>query len=324
MDIVKNYDIDGIHFDYIRYPEKSPELGYSQDPISLKLFNSPEGNPDNLSWADWQRENINQFVRKFYDRATGLKPWLKISAAVIGKYNYSEWNGYHVVYQDALRWIKERKIDFICPMIYWQTNHPTAPFGKITQDWLNNYLHDRYIFPGLMINRLGSENWSLDEFIKQVTICRNNGNGMVFFSFSGMEKAMKMLNHSGFQYLANFPPMPWKDQSPPMDPRNLSAVILSSGAVQLKWSSPDTTLELSDVVRYNIFRSQETPVDILKAQNLIHITASKDTLFTDISVQPNSTYYYVVTALDRVNNESPPSNEVRVIVPQLVLRTISD
>ena len=93
LDIVKKYDIDGIHFDYIRYPEQSPELGYSQDAVSLRLFNSPAGNPQNLKWSDWQRENINQFVQEFYDEATRLKPHLKISAAVIGKYDYSTCNG---------------------------------------------------------------------------------------------------------------------------------------------------------------------------------------------------------------------------------------
>ncbi|HDP99822.1 MAG TPA: hypothetical protein ENN22_11655 [bacterium] len=324
LDMAENYDIDGVHFDYIRYPENSPKLGYSQDAISLRLFNSPEGNPQNLSWADWQRENINQFVRKFYDSATRLKPWLKISAAVIGKYDYSEWNGFHVVYQDGLRWIRDGKIDFICPMIYWQTDHPTAPFGPITQDWLKKYPHQRYIFPGLSINQLGSSNWPLDELLRQVAIVREGGNGMVFFSYSGLEKAISQLQTNGFMYQANLPSMPWKKNKPPMDPRQLAAQINSAGAVKLSWSLPDSSVEIADVHRYNIFRSEKTPVDIFKAENLIHITAGLTTEFTDSSLSHGNIYYYVVTALDRVNNESPPSNEVQVSLPHLAIKSVTD
>jgi hypothetical protein len=318
MDIVSNYDIDGFHFDYIRYPEDSDKLGYSQDPVSVRLFNTPDGNPKNLDWADWQRENINQFVRQFYDEATALKPWLKISAAVIGKYDYSSWNGYHIVFQDAKQWIDEKKMDFIAPMIYWQIDHPTAPYGTIVNNWFK-LKHDRYIFPGMMINSLGSENWSLEEVVHQVAINRRGGNGMVFFSYGGLEKAKSQLKGDGFRYYANLPPMSWKDDEPPMDPRNLRANILSTGNVLLIWSSPDSSIEPIDPHRYNIFRSEKRLVDFMNAENLIHITAKPDTFFVDTTIKPGKIYQYIVTALDRVNNESPPSNQVSVMIPQLVL-----
>lgn len=316
LEIVKKYNIDGFHFDYIRYPESSNSLGYSQDPVSLNLFNSPDGNPKQLNWDDWQRENINIFVRKFYDEATAAKPWLKISAAVIGKYDYSNWNGFHIVYQDARAWMSEDKIDFIIPMIYWQSNHPTAPFGAIAKNWFD-FPHERFIFPGMSANKLGTKDWPPDEAARQVTFMRNNGgNGMVFFSFSGLQKAMKELNHDGFRYLANLPAMSWKDDIPPMDPRNLRAKFTSSGNALLIWSPPDSLMEPIDVKQYNIFRSSSSPVDFHNAENLIHITAAADTFFLDSKIEPGRVYFYAVTALDRVNNESPPSNEIRVMTPQ--------
>ncbi|HEX9971102.1 MAG TPA: family 10 glycosylhydrolase, partial [bacterium] len=318
MDIVTNYDIDGFHFDYIRYPEGADKLGYSQDPVSVRLFNTPDGNPKNLDWEDWQRENINQFVRQFYDEATSLKPWLKISAAVIGKYDYSSWNGYHIVFQDAKKWIDQKTMDFIVPMIYWQTNHPTAPYGTIVKNWFK-LKHDRYIFPGMMINSLGSENWSLEEVVHQAAINRDGGNGMVFFSYSGLEKAKSQLKGDGFRYRANLPPMSWKDDQPPMDPQNLRVNILSTGNVLLIWSPPDSSIEPIDTHHYNIFRSEKRLVDFMNAENLIYITAKPDTFYVDTTIKPGRTYQYIVTALDRVNNESPPSNQVSVMIPQLAL-----
>ena len=320
MDIVKNYDIDGFHFDYIRYPEGANKIGYSHDAVSVKLFNSPEGNPGNLGWEDWQRENTNIFVRKFYDEATALKPWLKISAAVIGKYDYSNWNGFHIVFQDAKKWLSEGKMDFIAPMIYWQTDHPTAPFRKIVKDWLKNFIHDRYIFPGMMVNRLGSKKWPLKEVIKQISYNRDlNNNGFLFFSYAGLLKAEKELEKKDFQHLANFPPMSWKDNKPPMDPGNLKVSFKQPTEVQLEWNAPDSTLEPTDIYRYNIYRSQKSTVDFMDARNLIHITATPDTVFYDSTVESGQTYYYIVTALDRVNNESPPSAVLKVVVPQFVM-----
>lgn len=317
MDIVAKYDIDGIHFDYIRYPEQADKLGYSQDPISLFLFNSLEGNPQNLNWNDWQRENINQFVRQFYDCATAVKPWLKISAAVIGKYDQSNWNGYHTVFQDARRWLSEGKMDFIVPMIYWPTNHATAPYGQIVDDWFN-WPHERFIFPGMMVNNLGSEQWPTSELLQEVAINRRNGNGMVFFSYSGLETASQLVSQKkGFAFLANLPPMTWKDDVPPMDPQHLRGQVLSSGKILLNWSPPIKQLEPTDVAHYNIFRSETSPVNFQNAEKLIHITAQPDTFFIDTDVKPGRNYYYIVTALDRVGNESPPSNQAAVMLPLL-------
>lgn len=318
MDIVEKYDIDGFHFDYIRYPEEANTKGYSRDAISLQQFSSLSGNPNQLNWDDWQRENINQFLRQFYSDATSRKPWLKISAAVIGKYDYSEWNGYHVVYQDAKQWLAEGIVDFVVPMVYWQTNHPTAPYRKTVQHWFN-MIHDRYIFPGMMINRLGEPDWPVDEIIDQIAINRHGTNGMVFFSYQGLAKVAGNLNFQGFDFLANLPPMPWKDDKPAMDPRNLRAHLLSSGNVLLIWSQPDSSIEPKDVQRYNVFRSELNPVDFFNAENLIHITAQADTFFIDRTVRPGHRYHYVVTALDRVNNESPPSNQVTIFIPRLAM-----
>jgi len=320
MDIVQRYNIDGFHFDYIRYPENSNKLGYSHDSISVRLFNSVQGNPKQLNWEDWQRENINQFVATFYDEATAVKPWLKISAAVIGKYDFSDWNGYFAVFQDARQWLSAGKMDFIAPMIYWQTNHPTAPFGRIVKDWLVNYLHQRYIFPGISISKLGTEEWPVKELLTQIYLNREyDNNGMLFFSYGGMEAATQGLEEKGFPYLANIPPMSWKDDTPPLYPKNLKASFIQPDEVLLEWDSPDSLIESTDVWRYNIFRSNKSPVKYNDARNLIHITATNDTTFFDSDVELGKKYYYVVTALDRVNNESPPSNELEVKIPSFVM-----
>ncbi|MDZ7261783.1 MAG: family 10 glycosylhydrolase [candidate division KSB1 bacterium] len=329
IDIVRNYNVDGIHFDYIRYPEKSNTRGYSHDSISVRRFHSLMENPQGLSWEDWQREQINLFVRRFYEEATALKPMVKISAAVIGKYDWSQWNGYHAVFQDARQWLEEGNMDFLVPMIYWRRHHPEAPFGKIAREWLEKYSYHRYIFPGINARKDNLPDWPEDELERQVEIIRHrNGRGMVFFSYSALERHWENLGAAdqlvinfpkGFTYLANVPPMPWKDSHPPRPPRNLRVLKVSPDSIVIAWQPSLPASDGDSAEYYNVYRSTRTPVDISTAANLLAITATADTVFVDREMGKSMKYYYLVTALDDGDNESLASNEVEAIIPAVAL-----
>ncbi len=153
-DIVKRYDVDGIHLDYIRYGGRQ----YSHDPVSLKRFAAANrsaptkglreiGDHRRQSWEDWQREQVNETVRGVYrgvksafaslrrdERARrGTRPLL--SAAVWGIYR-DQWGwrasqGYSDYYQDPREWVRGGYVDFVCPMIYWPIKTPRG--GRL--DW---------------------------------------------------------------------------------------------------------------------------------------------------------------------------------------------
>ena len=318
MDIVKNYDIDGIHFDYIRYPEKANRLGYSHDSISVAHFNSLESNPEHLNWEDWQREQINKFVRKFYDEATALKPMLKVSASVIGKYDWSEWNGFNVVFQDARKWMEEGKMDFIVPMIYWRRGNPDAPFGKIVQEWIEKYNYNRYVFPGMAVYKMNRPEWPPNEIEAQVNMIRRlNAKGMVFFSYSGLIQMLKQSTYQRYKYFANMPPMRWKDSVPPNPPTSLRIEECTPEQVILLWDPPQKSLNGDVAKYYNIYRSTRQPIETNSAKNLLAITTHNEPIFIDSQIETETTYYYAVSALDDGNNESIPSNTILVRVPAL-------
>lgn len=318
MDIVKNYDIDGIHFDYIRYPDYANRFGYSHDSISVMHFNSPKSNPDQLSWEDWQREQINKFVRKFYDEATILKPMLKISAAVIGKYDWSEWNGFDAMFQDARKWMEEGKMDFIVPMIYWRRGNSEAPFGKIAQEWIEKYRYNRYIFPGMAVYKINNAKWPPNEIEGQVNMIRRlNGKGMVFFSYSGLMQLSKQFTYKGFKYLANLPPMRWKDSVPPNPPSSLRVEESTPEQIVLIWDPPQKALDGDGAAYYNIYRSTRQAIDTNSARNLLAITTHNEPIFTDSQIEPETTYFYAVSALDDGDNESLPSDTISIKVSSL-------
>ncbi len=149
-EMTKNYDLDGIHLDYIRYPEN----GVFPDAKTKALY----GKNQNL--ATWRRENINRIVYSIYDTVKSLKPWVQVSSSLIGKYNdlatisSHGWNGFGKVMQDAKSWLKAGKQDFIVPMMYFKE----AIFKPFMIDWKND-AGNRPVPGGLGLYMLTEQNW---------------------------------------------------------------------------------------------------------------------------------------------------------------------
>ncbi len=122
LEIVENYDVDGIHFDYIRYSNSN--YCYCdhcrqvfEEQIGRKLDNWPEDVLDGDlrdAYLAFRREQINVVVREVSERAHKMKPGMKVSAAVFG-----EWAASRIsIGQDAKLWVDEGWLDFVCPMDY--------------------------------------------------------------------------------------------------------------------------------------------------------------------------------------------------------------
>jgi uncharacterized lipoprotein YddW (UPF0748 family) len=306
MDIVEKYDVDGIHFDYIRYPEWAPRYGYSHDSISVARFNSIEGNPYRLSWDHWQREQVNQFVFDAYNSIMARKPWVKMSAAVIGKYMGSGWTSYFAVYQDPRRWMEVGKIDFIVPMVYWEREHRTHPFVPLITEWHDRVAYDRYVFPGLSAGLMRRLGW--EELSAEISEVRKKGlPGVVFFSAAGLSRAWDFVGADAFPYWSNIPRMPWKDSTAPAPPQNLTAVR-DDNTVTLRWNAPSTQETLS----YNIYRAETPQIQTNDVFSLLSITPRQVTEYVDKLPEGGKQWYYAVAALDRQGNESELSTVVSI------------
>jgi uncharacterized lipoprotein YddW (UPF0748 family) len=306
-DIVRNYDIDGIHFDYIRYPDGAPDEGYSHDSTSVARFTSVEGNPMNLDWEDWQRQQIDTFVFDAYERITSLKPWIKISAAVIGKYDGAGWTSYFSVYQDPRAWMKAGKIDFLVPMVYWEREHPTHPFVPLITQWRDQVAYSRQIIPGLSASLHQRFGW--DELFAEVEDVRSSGlPGVVFFSASGLEDAWSRLEVREFPFWAVTPSMPWKASTRPMTPQSVTVTRVAGGTVVEWLANPqDTTLN------HMVYRSGSSDIDYADARAIAFVTPRGASEFIDTTISPSdqSLPYYSVSAINRLGMESLPSLPVQ-------------
>jgi uncharacterized lipoprotein YddW (UPF0748 family) len=309
-DLVRRYDIDGVHFDYIRYPEGAPDSGYSHDAISVERFHSSTGNPFQLDWHDWQREQLTQFISRAYNIIMREKPWLKVSASVIGSYSAGGWNAYHVAYQDPRRWTELGKMDFITPMIYWPRTQTSQPFMVRSREWLDHFTLDRYVFPGIGSYRYNTDEkpYTWAEAEGQVQDLRKYGiRGMAFFNAHSLSTRWQELGATLFSNPANPPPMPWKDDQPPQPPSRLRAAVKDEH-LTVSWVTPDD----DDVQHFNIYLSRKLPINTWNSRNLFEVTPGPRLEWT---VTPKSAYegfYIAVSALDRAWNESGLSEPLRI------------
>jgi uncharacterized lipoprotein YddW (UPF0748 family) len=132
--VVRNYDVDGIHLDQVRYYEGDPtRWGYN--PTSVARFNQAHGrdpstqpDADDPEWAAWRREQVTELVRRVYQQTKALKPNLAVSAAVVAwgrgpdatATGWQRTAAYSVVYQDWQRWLREGIVDYLLPMDYYR------------------------------------------------------------------------------------------------------------------------------------------------------------------------------------------------------------
>ncbi|MFH1214745.1 MAG: family 10 glycosylhydrolase [Candidatus Neomarinimicrobiota bacterium] len=308
-DIVSRYDIDGLHFDYIRYPEGSQAHGYSHDPISRARFKSPDGNPLNLNWADWQREQVTEFIAKAYDRITTIKPWVKVSVAAIGSYQSTEWNGYHSVFQDVRRWSEIGKIDLLIPMTYYARNQSEYSFPKVIKDWKSKISRERPLLPGL-----GAFNLEWKEIIAEIHDVRNNQfPGMVFFALSSLDdENFNSLQTTEFKFPAIIPAFSWKDSIPPATPDNFSIDKTDSKIVEFTWQVTAIPLDKDVCKRFIIYRSVNLPIDLTKGENIFAIIPGTETSYKTEMKLLDRRYSYTITSLDDAENESTPLSPIRL------------
>lgn len=302
-ELINNYEIDGIQFDYIRYPDDN-----FNDVAQYNTY----GN--GMPLADWRRENINQFVRDAYDTIQQLRADVKVGSAPIGIYqnipNASGWEGYSEIYQDSRQWMLEDKHDYLCPQIYWDIN--TNPmFNVLVNDWVQN-ANTRHIYPGIAAYRMLANGWQSSEVLNQIDGTRNNSaNGQAMFSaydiYSNTNSLMNQLKNSKYLYPANIPSMNWKDSIPPNSP-SITNVVNSNGTYQINWSAPSLPSDLDTVKYYNVYAGTSSPIDITDIRNVVAFYVRGTSATVNLTSLPANTHF-LVTAYDNGYNESQPSLE---------------
>jgi uncharacterized lipoprotein YddW (UPF0748 family) len=272
-EIVQNYDVDGIHLDYVRYPDSVD--GYPDGSLFVR-------HGKRMSLAAWRRSNITRIAAGVYSAVKQLKPWVCVSCAPLGKYDnltrYSSlgWDAYNTVYQDAQGWLRDGIMDALFPMLYFNGNN----FYPFVLDWCENR-HGRHVAPGVGIYRLLPVygGWPQVEIERQMHTSRSAAaDGIVMFRTAhlvGNAGGVRDVYTKVYDRAALVPPMDWIAPAPPMP--QVTDAVRSECGVSLCWSAVQPAKGFP-ATRYNVYAAVGDSVDVGNIDNLVAAELT-DTLF---------------------------------------------
>jgi uncharacterized lipoprotein YddW (UPF0748 family) len=192
MDIVRRYDIDGVHFDDYFYPYPSYNLNADfPDSISWAAY---QRNGGKLSRGDWRREAVNVLIENLYKNIKAEKPYVKFGLSPFGIWRpgypegISGFDQYDQLYADARLWLNKGWIDYFTPQLYWPINRMSQSFPVLLGWWSGENKKHRHLWPGISIGRDTSAR-NINEVYNQVMISRGmlpQSKGIVHWSISSL------------------------------------------------------------------------------------------------------------------------------------------
>ncbi|NJP08444.1 MAG: family 10 glycosylhydrolase [Leptolyngbyaceae cyanobacterium RU_5_1] len=192
MDVVRRYDIDGIHLDDYFYPY--PIAG--QTFPDSKTYQDYRNRGGTLSLADWRRDNVNQLIQRLGAGIRALKPQVKFGISPFGIYRPGQppsvqgLDAYDQLYADSLKWLQQGWVDYLSPQLYWRIDAPQQRYPVLLQWWADNNPKQRHLYPGNNLSRLDGKAWELAEIEQQIALTRQLNSelaiGNIFFSMNAL------------------------------------------------------------------------------------------------------------------------------------------
>ena len=242
LDVVRRYDVDGIHLDDYFYPYPIAGQTFPDD----KTYQAYKAGGGTLTLADWRRDNVNCLIQRLATSIRAAKPHVKFGISPFGIYRPGQpppvqgLDAYNQLYADSLKWLKEGWVDYLSPQLYWRIDAIAQSYPVLLGWWAENNPKQRHLYPGNNLGALSGNQWDLSEILNQIDLTRQLtpqlALGNVFFSAKALTA-----NHQGIgdrfrtETYANraLPPsMPWLGSIPPAMP---TGVHTSNG--NLTWSA---------------------------------------------------------------------------------------
>lgn len=314
-DIVSRYDVDAIHMDdyFYPYPIKGKDF---PDDASFARFGGGFSNK-----GDWRRSNVNVLIKKLHETIREIKPWVKFGVSPFGIYRNessdplgSKTKGlqnYDDLYADVLLWAREGWIDYNIPQIYWHIGHPVADYETLVKWWARN-TENRPLFIGQSVmntvQNADPKNPSINQLPRKMALQRayqTIGGSCQWPASAVVENAGKYRDALIAEY-HKYPALPpvfdFMDNEAPAKVRKMKPVWTEDGYI-LFWTAPKYKEEMNRAVQYVVYCfNDKEKVNIDDPSHIVAITCDN---FYKLPYEDGKTKYrYVVTALDRLHNES--------------------
>jgi uncharacterized lipoprotein YddW (UPF0748 family) len=307
-DLVKRYDIDGIHFDDYFYPYAEYNGGADfPDQESYAIYQNKGGK---LTRGDWRREGVNNFIEKVYKVIKSEKKHVKFGVSPFGIWRpgYPEsiegFDQYDKLYADAKLWLNKGWVDYFSPQLYWTVNAQKLSFPVLLGWWQSENTKGRHLWPGMNIGQ-GGDDKNADEVVNQIMITRGitpNSKGAIHWSIAGLikhEKLRQALIDGPYQKQAIVPASEWLGKNATANPT--VEMQVQDTLLNVSWNHTENSSVFKWVVyfkygekwNYKIMNRNDFSLPILLQVN--RTPTSKDKL---------SLNAIAITAVDRNGNES--------------------
>ncbi|SFV17767.1 glycoside hydrolase family 10 protein [Pseudoduganella namucuonensis] len=325
LDVVRRYDIDGVHIDdyFYPYPIEAPGASGAE---TAALEGTPSAArpelefPDQPSWqryllgggkldrASWRRQNVNQLIEAMYTGIRREKSWVRVGISPFGIGRPDRrppgilgFSQYDKLYADAELWLKNGWLDYLAPQLYWPIAQQPQAFDVLLDYWLRENTRGRHVWPGLYTSRIDNSAKSFDaeEIVKQIGVTRSrqgpglNSVGHVHFSIAALMQNRKgisdQLKASSYTSAALIPATPWLGSEAPAAPK--VGARRGPAGLDLKLSAGKSATQYAIWARYG----EEWRFSLASAAR------GDYTLSDENGVQAGAV---VVSAVDRLGNES--------------------
>ncbi len=320
-DLVTRYDIDAVHMDDFFYP-------YPKD--GEEFPDTASYNAYGIGWerGDWRRHNVDLLIEDMHNTIVSVKPWVRLGISPFGIWrnkgtdaNGSNTTGlqcYDALYADCPKWTGMGWVDYLVPQLYWQLEHKAAS-DSVLFDWWDTHANGRHMFYGLAIRNTMNfkaldDTTNPTQLNQKMRMMRRLANvqGVVWwpcYDITGNYKGFADSLTCNEQRTVALPPAyPWISTSVPAEVTALN-VVKSGKTKKLTWQAPTAAAPVNEARFYVIYRFKDKEAtDLNNADAVIGITG--ETSFALPKKGPKGKHRYVVTVLDRCNNESPNGTAV--------------
>jgi len=314
LDVVRRYDIDGVHIDDYFYPYQERDRRGRVIPF-----------PDDRSWTRyrrtggtldrdaWRRRNVDLLVQQLYRDIKSVKPWVKFGVSPFGIWrpgfpaSVRGLDAYDALFADSRRWLAEGWLDYFAPQLYWQVGAPQQSYPALLEWWAGQNQRGRHLWPGngtYKVTDAGSARWPATEVVQQITLTRDQpgAGGNVHYNMTALMRSVDALADQlatgPYAGPALVPASPWLATKPPSTP--IVSVTRNSRNLNLRISVPADRTASSSTPRWWLVRARYG--DGWRAQVV-------DARAQSVTVSPGAERelpdFIVVNAVDRAGVESP-------------------
>ncbi|HEX8846547.1 MAG TPA: family 10 glycosylhydrolase [Pyrinomonadaceae bacterium] len=305
-DVVRRYDIDGVHFDdyFYPYPEKDTSGAEIEFPDEANWQKYVESG-GKLSRGDWRRSNVNDFIEKVGREIKQIKPEILYGISPFGiwqpnpELGIAGFNAYDKLYADARKWLQDGTVDYLAPQLYWETARKGQSFPVLFDWWKSENRKKRHLWAGIASYRIGSNaNFTAEEIVNQIKLTKLSTLtlGAIHFSFKSLRNDLggiqKLLREKAYAKDALIPGSVWIKTPGILAPK--LKITRDENFVHAVWKEQGTRKAFWFVV-YAKDKSGWSYSVLPATQKSISLSASRQV------------EKIAVTSVDRLGNESPLS-----------------